>query len=374
MADALTLQQALPSERYTTPESFTAERERIFARQWYCAAREEDVPNPGDHKVLDVAGESVLLVRTKAGELRAHYNVCRHRGARICPAAGDRDWGVKIVGGVDGNVIRCPYHAWAYSLEGELLHAPFLQDAEGFDRASFGLHPVGVGVWGGFVFLHLDPASAGPLEEQLGLAPKRLGNYPLAALSTVKTIRYDVAANWKLILENYNECYHCGPVHPELCAIVPEFRRMGGIHLDWDAGIPHREGAWTYTWTGTTNRAPFASLSEEEKVRHKGELVYPNMMLSMSAEHGAAFLLTPLAHDRTLIDCRFLFAPDEIAKAGFDPDDAISFWDTVNRQDWGVCERVQQGMGSRRHQAGYYAPLEELSLDIRNYVGPLMDG
>ena len=175
-------------------------------------------------------------------------------------------------------------------------------------------------------------------------------------------------ANWKVIAENYNECYHCGGVHPELCAVVPVFRSGAGLGLDWENGVPHREGAWTYTFSGTTNRKPFDGLSEVEKVRHKGELIYPNLLLSMSAEHGAAFILSPLAPDRTRIEVLFLFDPEEMARDDFDPADAVDFWDITNRQDWAVCERVQKGMSSAVHDHGYYAPMEDDSLDIRRYI------
>lgn len=374
---AFQLDPSLPSADYITPEAFAAERERIFLRQWILAARGEDVPAPGDHVVLDVLGESILLVRNCEGILKAHYNVCRHRGARLCAAAGETDWGFAPPGGVTSNgLIRCPYHQWTYDLDGRLVAAPLVGQEEDFDREAFALHPVAVETWGGFVFLHLSPAdetaTRRTLDQQLGDAPRRLANYPLAALRTARAITYDVKANWKVILENYNECYHCPGVHPELCEVVPEFRKNGGIHLDWEAGIPHREGAWTYTATGTTERAPFAGLTEEEKIRHKGELIYPNLMLSVSAEHAAAFLLRPLGPDRTEITCRFLFHPDEMARPGFDPADAADFWHLVNRQDWFVCERVQAGMTSRVHVHGYYAPLEDYSLDIRRYRERMM--
>ena len=226
--------------------------------------------------------------------------------------------------------------------------------------------------WGGFFFLNLDlqnvSAEKCGLRSQLGPAVERIQRYPLATLRTGHSITYDVAANWKLILENYNECYHCGGLHPELCEIVPSFKQAGGSNLIWEEGIPHREGAYTFTKTGATNRAPFSGLSKEETVRHKGELCFPNLMISLACDHVAAFLLWPIAPNRTRIVCSFLFHPDEIAKAGFNPMDAVEFWDLVNRQDWAICERVQGGVSSRVHKFGYYAPMENPSLDIRNYV------
>ncbi|MBO9604284.1 MAG: aromatic ring-hydroxylating dioxygenase subunit alpha [Novosphingobium sp.] len=360
------MERSLPSASYQTDAAWQAERAAIFAREWFCAARAEDLAEPGSHALVEVTGESILIVRTREGDIRAHYNVCRHRGARLCDAGNDAKWRVELNGGVIGNVIRCPYHGWSYGLDGALLAAPNLGGE--IDKAEFSLHPVGVAEWGGFVWLNLTPETAPDIALALHDAPRRLGNYPLEDLRTACTIEYDVRANWKLILENYNECYHCAGVHPELCEIVPEFRTDGGMHLDWEAGIPHREGATTYTASGTTARAFFPGLTEEEQVRHKGELIYPNLMFSVSSDHAAAFILWPEAVDRTRIECRFLFHKDEIAQADFDPSDAVEFWDLVNRQDWAVCERVQRGMSARVHEHGYYSPLEDYSLDIRRYI------
>ncbi len=156
-------------------------------------------------------------------------------------------------------------------------------------------------------------------------------------------------------------------MHPELCELVPDFGR-GGADLDWDSGVPHREGAYTFTITGTTSRLPFPGLSELERTRHKGELVLPNLMISMAADHVAAFTVWPQSAGRTAIVCDFLVHPDEMAKPDFDPSDAVAFWDLVNRQDWRICERVQDGMGSRRFEVGYLAPMEEPSADVGRYV------
>jgi len=367
------LQKSLPSYYYTASEIFEREKGLIFAQEWFCTGREEELPSPGSHSVLEVAGESILVVRTTKGGLRAHYNVCRHRGARLCATPQDSRWKVKLAGGVTScNVIRCPYHQWTYNLEGELLGAPFLKDAEGFCKEDFALYPVGVDTWGGFFFLNLNPKDTSvkkrSVRSQLGSAVERVARYPLAELRTGHSISYDVAANWKILMENYNECYHCAGVHPELCEIVPDFKQGGGSNLDWEKGIPHREDAYTFTKTGKTNRAPFPGLNEEEKVRHKGELNFPNLMISLACDHVAAFLLWPVAPDRTRVVCRFLFHPDEIAKPTFSPMDAVAFWNLVNRQDWAICEQVQRGVSSRVHKFGYYAPMEDPSLDIRNYV------
>ncbi|HUI51293.1 MAG TPA: aromatic ring-hydroxylating dioxygenase subunit alpha [Terriglobales bacterium] len=368
------MQKSLPSGYYRSAEIFAQEKEKIFCREWFCAAREAQIPAPGDVLVLNIAGESVLLARTKEGEIRAHYNVCRHRGSRLLPEPGEElPEDIRLNGGVLGaNGIRCPYHLWTYALDGKLLNAPYAKESEGFCKSEFSLYPVGVQLWGGFVFLNLTPEAAAreanPLQASFGEAMERVKRYPLGELRAAKRLVYEVAANWKIVLENYNECYHCGAVHPELCDIVPAFKHQGGAALEWERGIPHKDGAVTFTWTGKTSRAAFPGLDENEKVRHKGELIYPNLMLSLACDHVAAFTIWPKAPNHTTVVCDFLFHPDEMQKSDFAPGDAIDFWDLVNRQDWEICRRVQQGTQSRVHQFGYYAPMEDLSLDIRRYV------
>ena len=368
------LQKSLSSSYYQTAEIFEREKEKIFCREWFCAARAEQIANPGDYLVLDLAGESMLLVRTKDGQIRAHYNVCRHRGARLVPAPGEEATNdVKLGGGVLGTTgIRCAYHQWTYGLDGCLLNAPYTKEGEEFCKADFSLYPIAVECWGGFIFINLSPPLARvekrTLQKQFGEAMERVKRYPLSELRTAKRITYEVEANWKIVLENYNECYHCGGVHPELCEVVPAFRKAGGANLEWERGVPHKEGAVTFTWTGKTSRAPFPALNDDEKVRHKGELIYPNLLLSLACEHVAAFTLWPRGPLHTTVHCDFLFHPEEMQKPGFNPSDAVDFWDLVNRQDWAICKRVQQGTSSRMHEYGYYAPMEDLSLDIRKYV------
>jgi Rieske 2Fe-2S family protein len=368
------LEATLPRAFYFSDDIYAREKDHIFFSEWFCAGREEHIPKPGDYLLLEVAGERIVVVRTKDGELRAHFNTCRHRGCQLVlheSAEPSATSGAGPLGTFPG-AIRCPYHAWTYTLEGDLRTAPYLNDDEGFHKEEFSLHAAGIQTWGGFFFLNLtlDKALARgyDLAAQLGPIPERVKRYPLANLRTAQRIVYEVQANWKVILENYNECYHCAGVHPELCDIVPTFKKQGGGDLDWDRGIPHKDGAFTFTFSGTTGRAPFPGLNEDEKIRHKGELIYPNFMLSLAAEHVAAFTLWPRTPTHTTIACDFLFHPSEMAKPDFDPSDAIEFWDLVNHQDWRICEGVQRGMQSKVFEFGYYAPMESMSLDIRNYI------
>jgi glycine betaine catabolism A len=365
-----TLQPALGKEHYVDAASFRIEVDRVLAREWSCVGRLDQLglERSGRVAVLDVLGESILVARTSDGRLTGHYNVCRHRGTQLLPAGPDDP----VPSSHEAKALRCPYHSWTYDLDGRLLRAPHTEDVTDFEPERFGLHDVGVATWGGFLFVHLSPSVAGPFDDVIGAVAARLQRYPLADLRLGCRLTYDVAANWKLIAENYNECYHCAGVHPELCRLVPAFGH-GGQNLGWDDGIPHRDGAWTFTATGTSSRAPFPDLNEAERERHKGELVYPNLMLSLAAEHVAAFTLSPLAHDRTRIDCDLLFAADEVVKPGFDPSDAAEFWDLVNRQDWAVCASVQRGMSSRAYQQGWFAPMEDESLDIRRWLLSRLD-
>lgn len=362
------LEPTLPSSWYRSEAIHALEKERIFCREWLCVAREEELASPGAYRVLDILGESILLLRNREGLLRAFYNVCRHRGSRLCRSGEPAAAGAALGGGISAGRITCPYHQWTYDLDGRLIGAPYLTSEAGFDKSLFSLYPVGLECWGGFVFLNLTPAHAAPLAAQLGPVPARICRYPLSELRIGHTIRYGVAANWKVICENYNECYHCAGVHPELCAVVPAFKDRGGANLDWLRGIPHRPGAYTFTRSGTTNRRAFPGLDPDEQVRHKGELVYPNLFLSLACEHAAVFILQPKSPTRTEIICHFLFEPYELAKSDFDPRDATEFWDVVNRQDWSICEAVQAGIGARVHERGYYAPMEDFNLDIRRYV------
>ena len=312
------LEPTLPSSWYTSAQVFALEKERIFCREWLCVARAEELAEPGAFRVLEVLGESILLVRNREGQLRAFYNVCRHRGSRLCrepPAAGTPP--------------QCSAAASpAAASPAPTTSGPTTSTAASSARPISPASPASTSrssactrwAWSAGAAscsCTSRPAQAAPLAAQLGAIPERVARYPLGELRIGHTIRYEVAANWKVICENYNECYHCAGVHPELCAVVPAFRERGGASLDWARGIPHRPGAYTFTSSGTTPRRAFPGLNEDEQVRHKGELVYPNLFLSLACDHAAVFVLQPRSATRTDIACHFLFEPFEIAKPGF---------------------------------------------------------
>jgi glycine betaine catabolism A len=369
----LPLRPTLPKASYTDEAQFDRERDAVLLPSWFCVGRADVLAAAGDYLTADVAGESIIIVRGESGAapLRGFYNQCRRRGERLVPPQGAGSGTGTARSGRFTGTIRCPHHAWTYGLNGELRSAPFLPDVRD-DRSALALHPVEVGTWGGFVFARCEPGRQG-LSDALGGVPARLASYPLAELRTGARLTYRVAANWKVILENYHESYHCGPVHPELCELVPDFA-YGGADLDAEAGIPHRLGAYAFTAPGRTIGSPLRGLSEPERTRHKGELVLPNLMISLSGDHVAAFTVWPRAAGNTTVVCDFLFDPYEIARPDFDPADAVNFRDLVNAQDWLICERVQDGMTSRRFTTGYLAPVEQPSADVGRYVTERLGG
>jgi Rieske 2Fe-2S family protein len=344
----------------------------MLRREWTCIGRLDELGLaksgrvlPQRRAVVDFSNESVIITADQVGSLHAFANVCRHRGSQLVPVES-----AESPAACDAKSLRCPYHSWTYGLDGRLLHAPHTDDVD-VDNSAFRLNALRAGAWGGFLWLTED-LEAPAVVDALSPVPDRVRRYPLDTLVVGKRLQYSVAANWKVLAENYNECYHCGPVHPELSRLVPAFA-SGGAGLEWEDGVPHRDGAWTFTLSGTSDRAPFPDLDDAERVRHKGELVYPNLLLSLAAEHVAAFILRPTAVDRTEVTCELLFAADEITKPGFDPSDADELWDLVNRQDWAICESVQRGMTSRYYSQGWFAPMEDAALDIRRWLLPRLE-
>jgi len=353
------LETSLPRAAYVDDAVWQIEKAKIFSNSWFCIGRDDEIDLiPGSYRLIDLHGESVIVMRGGDSKLRAFVNMCRHRGTELI----DTTVASEQTGCV-GALIRCPYHNWTYNNDGTLRGAPYLDD---IDPAEFGLIEIGLEVWSGFVFVRKH-SGVGSVLDGLGEIAARVRNYPLGDLVVKHSITYQVAANWKVLCENYNECYHCGPVHPELCEIVPAFRVGGANNLNWDDGIPHREGAYTFTKSGTTIRKPFPGLSEAEKVNHKGELIYPNLFLSLACDHVAAFYLWPTGPAATTIVCDFLFHRDEVCNDTFDASDAVEFWDVVNKQDWAICERVQRGMNSEFFTVGVFSPMENPSLDIRQW-------
>ena len=350
------MEKSLDKKFYFNDEVFNQELDNIFHSDWICCGREEDIDSAGSYKIFEIGSENFFIIKDKNEDIRVFHNFCKHRGCQILE--DEKSSPLK-------RNIRFPYHSWVYNFDGSLYKAPYL-DVDITDK-RFHLNKVKSESWGGFIFINLDikPSS---FKSYIKNINAQFIRYPLHELISSRSYQYEVSANWKVILENYNDCYHCAGVHPELVSIVPAFKENGANGLDWEEGIPHRKGANTFTFTGTTNRDPFPGLNQLEKDNHFGQALYPNLMMSLSMDHVAAFILRPISPTKTMIDCRILFHPNEVAKSDFDPNDASEFWHLVNKQDWNICERVQKGMQSKAFKFGYYAPMEDESLDIRKYI------
>ncbi len=341
----------LPGEYYTSAEIFRAEQHQIFEERWLCAGRANALVGPGDYRLAGVGDESLIVVRGKDGRIRAFFNVCRHRGTRLCePERG------RFAGG-----ISCPYHAWTYGLDGALLGAPHMTDVPWFDRAEYPLHAAAVGEWEGFLFLNLAERPQ-PLEEVLRPLLGRFAPWRLGRLQTAHSIAYDVRANWKLIFQNFSECYHCPPVHPAL-AKLSHYRsgannlREGGV-LGGYMLINEKGGS--LTTSGRLCGAPLGDLPEDERQRVYYYSIFPATFLTIQPDFAMATRLEPLAVDRTRVVCDWLFAPETLADPGLDPADGIEIWDVTNRQDWRMCELAQKGVSSRAYRPGLYSKEESL--------------
>jgi len=341
----------LPGSYYTSRDVFDREAERIFSRRWVCVGRADTIGQPGDYRLAAFGGESVILVRGRDGRTRAFFNVCRHRGTRLCEEPAGR-----FAGG-----IQCPYHAWTYGLDGALLGAPHMADVPWFDKAEHPLVAAPLAEWEGFLYLNLSPG-ASPLPEALAPLAGRFASWNLARLKTARSVSYDVKANWKLIFQNFSECYHCPPVHPALSKLshyrsgandLREGPLLGGyMAIDEPGG--------SLTMTGRMCGAPIGDLSDDERQRVYYYSIFPNSFLTIQPDFVMATRLTPLAPDATRVVCDWLFAPETLETPGSDPADGIEIWDVTNRQDWHVCELAQQGVSSRAYEPGVYSTEESL--------------
>jgi Rieske 2Fe-2S family protein len=361
MARVSAFSSTLPGRYYHAQDVFALEQDRVFGATWVCVGRAERVEAAGRFLNVPIGGERVLVVRGRDGVLRGMLNVCRHRGSRLCTEAE---------GQLRGS-IQCRYHAWTYGLDGSLVGAPHAMGEEGFDRERFGLVPVALEEWEGFVWCHLAGADAPPLAAQL--ADQRLGRYPglaryrIGELRAGASITYDVAANWKLVLENFSECCHCAPIHPELVERLPAYR--GGAIDPSGEGARFAPGLEAFSMSGKRARPPLPGLEEADRARYIGLILLPNLLLNLLPDHVVAHTLWPEAPDRTRVVCEWLFHPDAVAAPGFDPGDAVELFDRINKQDWEASEGAQQGVSSRSYRdGGLLMPLEHEVRLIGDFV------
>ena len=358
--------KTLPGRWYTSTEIFARERERIFGRSWCCVTRDERLASPGDFVLVEVAGESLIVTRDAAGAVRAFFNVCRHRGTRIC---------IQEHGQFTGS-IQCPYHGWTYGLDGSLLAARNMADAAGFDRANFPLVEAAVAVRDGLVFVNVS-SDAPSFENDLGAFFDRFAPWNVGALRTAREIAYDLACNWKLVFQNYSECYHCPLVHPQLEGLSPsESGRNDLVEGPVLGGYSElRHAGTSLTTTGHTSRTPIGGVAGANLDRIYYYTVFPSLLISLHPDYVMLHRVEPLAVDRTRVVCAWLFDPAAMEGPGFDPADAVEFWDVTNRQDWHVSERTQLGVSSRAYVPGPYAQAEGLLAAFdRHYLAAMTSG
>ncbi|MGZ8585343.1 MAG: aromatic ring-hydroxylating oxygenase subunit alpha [Actinomycetota bacterium] len=341
--------QTLAGHEYTSLDTYDEEREKIWWGDWVTLGRSEEVGNPGDFVVKDLAGESVFLVRGADGELRGFYNVCSHRGTKFL----DDD-----ASGNARKAFRCPYHAWTYDLNGRLIGTPNVKEDEFFERELYPLHGFAVGEYAGFVFANLSPQPR-PLMDALTDGAESITAFERFRMDELRIgvrLVYEVEANWKIVVENYNECLHCPTIHPELVQVVPLFR-FGEV---WDEetrddGNRMIDGATSFTTTGRSELPQLPGLAPEDVSMYYGSYEFPNLMLNLHPDCVMYYIGFPKGPSHTQVVSEYLFRPEVIADPNaFKPEPVVELWDLISKQDWDVCARAQTGVGSRAFTTGIY--------------------
>ena len=355
----------LPRAAYVDPAVFVWEQRRFFAGGWVCVGHSKEVAEPGDQRAERVGAGSVLLVRGKDGVLRAFANTCRHRGHELLPCDAT----------VTRGAVVCPYHSWTYSLSGALRAAAGFKGRPGFDATVWGLIELPVEEWHGLVFVD-GSGRAEPLAESLCALTALVAPYEAERLVTAGRHEYSVAANWKILTENYHECYHCPMIHPELCRVSPpqsgeNYAAPGAWVGGWMA---LREGMQTMSFDGASGGEVLRGLDENGRRTVIYVNIFPNVLLSLHPDYVMTHRLVPLAADRTRIECTWAFAPEAARLPGFDPSYAVDFWDITNQQDWRACESVQRGLTAEHARPGPLSANEDavyqfVTMVARGYLG-----
>jgi choline monooxygenase len=348
-------------DAYTSSEFHALELERIFARSWVPVCVTDEVAEPGSFVVADVAGRSLIVCRNRSGELRAHHNVCRHRGTRICDEEHGR---------VE-RFFQCPYHAWAYDLDGACLGTPLftpesripqdqqdafdMADVSSFDKADHGLYPARVDSWGCLVFVCLDP-EAPSLAAELGDLPARLAGYRLGEQRLLRRVEYEIAANWKLVGENFMEYYHLPWVHPGLVKVSPlkaHHRWQGsGMYVGFCTS-PIAANTEDGGWEGIP---ALSTLDDDDATSARFAWLFPSIAINALPNHTFLLLARPTTPTSTREVAYLLAHAESVAGAGDslerETERLLAFWDEVNREDIGIVERVQAGLADPAYTGG----------------------
>lgn len=349
---------SLIPDAYRSQTFFELERERVFASSWVTVGCTSQLQQPGDVITASVAGQSLIITKDGQGELHAFYNICRHRGARLV-----QDAACNV-----GRMFRCPYHAWAYNLNGACLGTPLFEGSEipdeqrgmfdmsevkAFDKADYGLLRVRVETWGCFIFVNLNPHAI-PLMKYLGDLPARFAGYDLKEWTIQRERAYSINANWKLIAENFEEYYHLPWVHPELVKVSrmeDHYRWQGpGMYTGMTTSpiSPDTEdGGWM-------SLPPLQRLNATDSVSSRFIYLFPNIAISVLPNHIYAMILTPTGPAHTSEQTYILSHPESVAAedSARGLDKLLAFWDMVNLQDIDIVERVQQGLQTAHAYTG----------------------
>jgi len=354
----------LPGSYYTDPTIFAMEQAQIFESMWFCAVRSADLDKPGAFKTVQVGNESVLITRSRSGEVRAFFNVCRHRGAQLCTEES----------GETKRAFQCAYHAWTYDLDGKLIAAPNLTKMPDIDRVEYGLRRIAIQEWLGYVWVCLadnPPSFDDTVRKDVG---DRLGSvdlidhYDAEHLSVGRRIRYDVKANWKLIIENFMECYHCATIHPELTEVLPEFADGLAVQYHVGHGAEFADDVQGFTVDGSQGLDQIPGVTGEQDRRYYAITVKPQVFVNLVPDHVIVHRMFPMAADHTVVECDWLYLP-HVVESGKDVSRSVELFHRVNEQDFAACERCQPAMSSRTYRdGGVLVPSEHHIGEFHNWL------
>ena len=362
-------QRMLPAVAYTSTAVLAWELRQLYAGSWTCLGRLADLfpetagERPLTQRAVAVGDVSTLVVRGREG-VRMFANTCRHRGHELV-AEGETS---------QRQSIQCPYHAWTYGTDGQLIGAPGFRDEPSFRPEEHSLVELPVRLWAGWVFGHaLYPVGderVPSFDEHLGELERILAPYDCGALSLADRHTYEVAANWKVVAENYHECYHCPLIHPELCAVSPP---DSGENYDlpgsWVGGsMDLRDGMATMSLTGELAATPLAGV---DPMRVEYLHLLPNLLVSAHPDYVMAHRMVPLAPGRTWIECSWYVDAEVVSTSSASrvARGAVDFWDITNKQDWAACESVQRGLASPHFSPGPFAPREDAVAHLVRTIG-----
>ena len=363
-----TLERALPARSYFAQDKYRRDLETIWFRSWVNVCRDADIAEPLAFRVFRIDSQEILVVRDETGSLRAFFNTCRHRGSQLCTSSQGR---------LKARLLTCPYHAWSYSLRGDLVRVPSKAMPAGFDKAEYSLYPVALSVWRGFVFVNLAADPVASVHETFDPGSVDLANWPLEKLVTGHAVTRVMNCNWKIFWENFNECLHCPGVHKHLSHLVPIYGRglmarnddpNWSLHADNDGpeyagGL--RAGAETWSEDGHAHGPQFGGLSEAERAAGQSYATHlPSMFVVGHVDYVRTVRLRPLGPEQTELTAEWLFLPEALAEGGTDLDNIVNFGTRVLEEDAAICEVNQRGLHALRHEAGVLMPEE---YDLRRF-------